>query len=300
MGFLSSISAQQHLLPPVIFLAMMAVGMELRVEQFRTLFSNPRVPILGTVIHSLTFPALAVSAIVLAQLAGISLTESILIGVLLIAACPSGGFSNVLTMMARANLPLSIVLTAVSSILAFVTVPGLLGAFGVFVSAFEGPIELPIDQILMQLGVLVLLPVLLGMWLSHSLSSLTFERISKLQSVTQMLLYLTVGLMIWESWEIMASGFLGALPWSAGLCAGNIAACFGLSRSVGLTTEDAITVALEGSIRNLGVAFLIAANTLDRMDIAVLPTVYFLTVLVLSILFAKNWRRIPALRTAST
>ena len=29
------------------------------------------------------------------------------------------------------------------------------------------------------------------------------------------------------------------------------------------------------------------------MDIAVLPTVYFLTVLVFSILFAKHWRRIP-------
>jgi len=300
MDFLSSFSAQQHLLPPVIFLAMLAVGMELRVEQFRALFSNPRVPLFGTVIHSLTFPALAVSAIVLVQLAGISLTESIVIGVLLIAACPSGGFSNVLTMMARANLPLSIVLTAVSSMLSFVTVPVLLGGFGVFVSAFEGPVELPIDQILVQLGGLILLPVLLGMWLSHSLSGLTSERITKLQSVTQMLLYLTVGLMILESWDIMVSGFLDALPWSAGLCVSNIAVCFGLSRSVGLTNEDAITVALEGSIRNLGVAFLIAANTLDRMDIAVLPTVYFLSVLVLSILFAKNWRRIPGMQATRT
>lgn len=299
MDLLSSISAQQHVLPPVIFLAMLAVGMELRVEQFRDLFARPRVPILGTLIHSLTFPALALSAIVLVQLADIGLTEATLIGVLLIAACPSGGFSNVLTMMARANLPLSIVLTAVSSILAFATVPGLLGGFGMFVSAFEGPIELPIDQILLQLGGLVLLPVLLGMWLTHSLRSLTPARVSQLQNVTQILLYLTVGLMIWESWDIMAAGFLDALPWSAGLCTANIAVCFGLSRSVGLITEDAITVALEGSIRNLGVAFLIAANTLGRMDIAVLPTVYFLSVLVLSILFAKNWRRIPRLSTTS-
>lgn len=69
----------------------------------------------------------------------------------------------------------------------------------------------------------------------------------------------------------------------------------GSSRLAGFAAEDAITVALEGSIRNLGVAFLIAANTLGRVDIAVFPTVYFLFVLVFSILFAKNWRRIPGL-----
>ena len=195
--------------------------------------------------------------------------------------------------MAKANLPLSIALTAASSIFSFVTVPLLLGGFGVFVAAFDGPISLPMDRILLQLAGLVLLPVVVGMLLSRGMSLLTADRVSAFQSLTQILLYVTVGLMIWESWDIMVSGFLDALPWSAGLCVANIAVCFWLSRSVGLNVEDAITVALEGSIRNLGIAFLIAANTLERMDVAVLPTVYFLTVLVLSILFAKNWRRIP-------
>ena len=51
------------------------------------------------------------------------------IGVLLIAACPSGGFSNVLVLIARADLPLSVLLTAVSSLLACATVPLLFKAF---------------------------------------------------------------------------------------------------------------------------------------------------------------------------
>lgn len=297
MELLNQFSAQQHLLPPVMFFAMLAIGLELRIEQFRILLLQPRVPILGTAIHSLTFPALAVTAIAIVQLASISLPESIVIGVLLIAACPSGGFSNVLTMMAKANLPLSIVLTAVSAILSFITVPLLLGGFEVFVSEFQGSIVLPMTQILVQLGTLILLPVILGMWMSAKLNWLSAERIVKYQKYTQLLLYITIGLMIVDSWDIMASGFLQALPWSAGLCVANILVCFGLSRAAGLITEDAITVALEGSIRNLGVAFLIAANTLDRMDIAVLPTIYFLSVLVFSILFAKNWRRIPCIVT---
>ena len=53
-----------------------------------------------------------------------------------------------------------------------------------------------------------------------------------------------------------------------------------------------VTVALEGSIRNLGVALLIAANILGRMDIAVLSTVYFMAVLIVALVFAKYWRRL--------
>lgn len=292
---INAFSAQQHLLPPVIFAAMLAIGMELRIEQFRALLLSPRTPIVGTVIHTCTFPALAVCSIVLLQALGIELSTSTVIGVLLIAACPSGGFSNVLTLMARANLPLSITLTAVSSILSFATVPLLLGGFSTFVPDLDGPVSLPVTTILVQLGALVLLPVVLGMWVSAKFKWVTTARIATFQSVSQIALYVTVGLMIVESWTIMAGGFAAALPWSAGLCFANIAVCYGASRLAKLEAADAITVALEGSTRNLGIAFLIAANTLGRMDIAVLPTVYFLSVLLFAIFFAKNWRRIPGL-----
>lgn len=293
MDLLSSISVQQHLLPPVIFFAMLAVGMELRIAQFQQLLAEPKTPLLGTLIHTLTFPALAVSAVSIVVLTDTGIAEATILGVLLIAACPSGGFSNVLTMIARANLPLSVVLTAVSSILSFLSVPLLITGFGFFVTELEGGVSLPVKQILVQLGILVLLPVTLGMWMGQTLRRLTGERITQLQNISQIILYLTVAAMIAESWEVMVSGFADALPWSAGLCVSNIAACYFLSKLAGLRTEDSITVALEGSIRNLGVAFLIAANTLNRPDIAVFPTVYFLSVLIFSILFAKNWRKIP-------
>ena len=290
---MENLSAQQHLLPPVIFLAMLAVGMELRLGHFRELFQAPKVPIVGTLIHSLTFPLLAVSGVVIVQLLGFSLAEATVIGVLLIAACPSGGFSNILTMMAKANLPLSVVLTAVSSILSFVSVPVLMSSFGLLVTELQGPVSLPVAQTLIQLLILILIPVIGGMLMAEKLTWLSDERIAKLQARSQLLLYIVVAMIIAENWTLMVAGFWAALPWSAGLCIGNIGCCFLLSRFAGLKTEDAITVALEGSIRNVGVAFLIAANSLDRMDIAVLPTVYFLSVLVFSILFAKNWRRLP-------
>ena len=60
---------------------------------------------------------------------------------------------------------------------------------------------------------------------------------------------------------------------------------------LGLAPEDCATVAIEGSIRNLAVAFLVATNVLDRFDIAVLPSVYFVAVLIVGLVFARFWRR---------
>ena len=288
----SSWSAEQHFLPAAIFLAMLTVGMELRLAQFRAVGLDPRVPILGSLIHSLTFPFIAAAAIVGVEFIGISLANTTVLGVLLVAACPSGGFSNVLTMLARANLPLSIVLTAISSVLAFLSVPLLVKGFSLFAAELEGDVAIPVGQILIQLSALIVLPVALGMWLRQLLTSLVKETVARLQNYTQLLLYLTVGLVIAENLDAMKAGFL-VRSLVAGLCIGNIVGCYWLSRAFRMTPEDSVTIALEGSVRNLGVAFLIAANTLERPDIAVFPTVYFLSVLLFSILFAKTWRHLP-------
>lgn len=294
------LSVQQHLLPPVIFVAMLAIGMELRVAQFVVLAARPQAPILGTVIHTLTFPTLAVAAITLTHLLGLRPDEAAALGILLIAAAPSGGFSNVLTMIARANLPLSITLTAVSSVGSVLTVPLLLGVLGLLAPELRGPVTVPIGQILLQLGVLVLSPVALGIVFAERTRWATTTRVKRLQGRTQLLLYLTVALLIAESFDEVAAGFLAALPWATGLCIGNLALGFAASRLVGLSPVDAVTVALEGTARNLGVAILIAANTLERMDAAVFPTVYFLTMLLCTILFARYWRQIPGLTGPTT
>ena len=285
------ISAQQHLLPVVVFLAMMTIGLELRLRQFQELLAEPRTPVLGTLIHTLTFPAIALLVVLIMQVFDLGASEATIIGILLIAACPSGGFSNVLTLIAGTNLALSILLTAVSTILSMVTVPALLFSFGYFVVALQGPVDIPVASVLIQLAGLVFLPVICGMAITARLDWFSDQQILRYQKLTQMALYLVTLLMIIESWDVMKLGFVDALPLSILLCMANISVCFFLSRLSGLVAADAVTVALEGSTRNLAVAFLIAANTLERMDVAVLPTIYFISVLVVSILFAKTWRK---------
>ncbi len=278
---------------------MITVGMELRLGQFNALLAEPRSAILGTLIHTFSFPAVAVILVLLITGLELQVAEATLAGILLIAACPSGGFSNVLVLMARANLPLSIVLTIVSSVLAFVTVPLLIAAFAFILNDLDRPIELPVAATLAQLVMLILLPIAFGMGLRHRWPVWIDQHLRRLQNIGQLCLYAAVCLLIIENFGVVTRYAYDALPWSIALCAVNMLVCYQAARLFGLDIEDRVTIALEGSIRNLAIALLIAVNVLERMDIAVLPTVYFISVLVLAISFAKLWRVLLPVSSAS-
>ena len=284
------VSVQQHLLPAIVVLVMCTIGMELRWEQFQALIRAPSTPIIGTLIHTLTFPMLAMLLVVALQTMEFTVSDSTVIGMLLIAACPSGGFSNVLALIARVNLPLSVTLTLVSSLLSFATVPLLIGGFGFFIADLDQPVQIPVVATLQQLCVLILLPIGAGMAIRRWQTAFVESHLARMQNLGQVALYICVVLLIVENWSVMVAGVMDALPWSILLCGANILTCYYLAQWTGFVLEDRITIALEGSIRNIAVALLIAATVLQRMDIAVLPTVYFLAVLIVALLFAKTWR----------
>ena len=176
--------------------------------------------------------------------------------------------------------------------MSFLTVPLLISGFAFVMTDLDQSVQVPIGATIGQLVLLVLAPVLVGMAWFRWQPDLVARLTPRLQKTGQLVLYVTVALLILESWEVMVAGFQDAFLWSMLLCVANIALCLGLAKASGLQNEDAITVALEGSIRNLAVAFVIAANVLDRVDVAALPTVYFLAVCVFGVLFAKSWPKL--------
>jgi len=105
----------------------------------------------------------------------------------------------------------------------------------------------------------------------------------------QLAVYVVVAVILAEQWDLVSGHLLSALAWSLGLCGATLGAGYGVAAWVGLPTSACATIALESSIRNLAVAFLVATSILERTDVAVLPTVYFVAVLVIGVLFARLW-----------
>ena len=103
---------------PLLGVIMFGMGMTLKTDDFRVVFSHPRDVIIGCLAQFTVMPLLAWA---LARLFG--LDEALTIGVMLVGCCPGGTASNVITYLARGDLALSVGMTGVSTLLAPVMTP---------------------------------------------------------------------------------------------------------------------------------------------------------------------------------
>ena len=148
--------ALSHLKPrlinPLLGIIMFGMGLTLKAEDFRVVFSRPRDVLVGCLAQFTVMPILA---FLLTRI--FRLEPALAIGVILVGCCPGGTASNVITYLAKGDLALSVGMTAVSTLLAPVLTPLL-----VWLLAGE---TVDVDVVGMLLSILwvVILPIVLGL-----------------------------------------------------------------------------------------------------------------------------------------
>ena len=95
-----------YFLPGVLALIMFGMGTSLTTKDFRNIFLSPKAVIIGLICQMILLPAVAIG---LASISG--LPAEFQVGLVLIAACPGGAVSNLLSYMLKGNLALSVSLT---------------------------------------------------------------------------------------------------------------------------------------------------------------------------------------------
>jgi len=137
-------------------LVMLGMGLTLNVEDFKVLFRTPRIVVIAAISQYTVMP---LSGLLVATVLGLPMEFKV--GIILLACCPAGTASNVIAYIGRASVALSVISTAVSTLLGIIMTP-LLCKFlaGQFV---------PVDAWGMFLSVVrvVLIPVLLGLFINY-------------------------------------------------------------------------------------------------------------------------------------
>lgn len=135
-------------------LAMFGMGLTIKAEDFKVVFTRPKDLFVGCLLQYTVMP---IAAFVLAKL--FQLPTDLALGVILVGCCPGGTASNVITYIAGGDVPLSVGMTIVSTILAPLTTP-------VFVYFLAGSwVEVSLLTMMMSVVKVVLLPVLAGILL---------------------------------------------------------------------------------------------------------------------------------------
>ncbi|HBT06621.1 MAG TPA: bile acid:sodium symporter, partial [Alcanivorax sp.] len=102
----------------ILALMMFGVSLSLRGEDFRRVLRMPEAPAAGLLAQFVLLPAL--TCVITWFL---DVEPELALGMILVASCPGGTFSNIMTWLARANVAVSVSMTAVSSLAATVLTP---------------------------------------------------------------------------------------------------------------------------------------------------------------------------------
>ena len=105
-------------LPLSLIFIMFTLGIGLTYNDFMNLFHNPKAFFIGVVNQMVILPIVAFVIIL-----SIGITKELAVGIMILASCPGGVTSNIITKLAKGDTALSISYTAVISLLTIITLP---------------------------------------------------------------------------------------------------------------------------------------------------------------------------------
>jgi BASS family bile acid:Na+ symporter len=270
-------------LPLALFIIMLGMGLGLVPDDFKRILVEPKAVILGLLAQLVLLPLVGFA------LAGMfPLSPELAVGVIILAACPGGATSNLITYLAKGNTALSISLTAISSLITVFTIPLVVGlAMQVFMGA-DATLQLPFLQTVLQIAVITIIPVSLGMLLQAKTPKFAagVERWVKWLSLFFVGIIIA-GLLIRERANV-GSFFVQVGEVTFALITLTMALGYGIATLAKLDHPSATAITVEVGVQNATLAIAIASTPtfLNNPSMAIPAAIYALLMFVVSGAFA--------------
>ncbi|NQY68679.1 MAG: bile acid:sodium symporter family protein [Flavobacteriales bacterium] len=141
-----------------IAIIMVGMGLSLTIKDFIRMKDNPKSILIGLTNQLILLPILGLSLVYI-----LGMKEEYAVGLMLIAACPGGATSNLISNLAKGDIGLSVSLTAFSSLITVFTIPLIVNfSLGYFMQS-QGDISLPFLPTFLKMILIVVIPVSIGM-----------------------------------------------------------------------------------------------------------------------------------------
>lgn len=260
--------ANQVLLPLCLALIMFVMGTGLSWQSFTPLVSKPKAALLGVIAQLLLLPVIIWVLILVLRLPPV-----IAAGLVLLACAPGGATSNLFSSLSEGDLPLSIALTAIVSLLSPLWMPWV-AQMQLAWLGYEVVFKLSYKLVVLQLTLVTALPLALGMGLRR-LKAAWVERYEKqFKQLSVGLLMLMILVLISVNYQVLPSVFgLSALMVIL-LASLALAAGYMLARLLGLSERQSRTLSFETGVQNAGMAMMIAFSFLQAPELGMLALLY--------------------------
>jgi bile acid:Na+ symporter, BASS family len=277
------------LLTPLIQIIMFGMGTSMSFDDFAGVLKMPRGVLIGVVSHFIIMPLLGFT---IANISG--LPPEIAAGIILIGCSPNGTASNVISYLAKANLALSITITAISTMLAPFVTPFLMkflaGAF----------IKIDVWAMMFDIFKIVIFPIAAGLLFNKFLSG-KIKWLDKAMPLVSMFAITFIIVIITAAGRdnllkigpvlLLAVLVHNLLGYTLGYWSG---------RLFRMSERDCRTIAIEVGMQNAGLASGLAKGMGKMATVGLAPAIFGPLMNVTGSILASYWHRKPPKNSSNT
>ena len=249
---------------PLLGVIMFGMGLTLRADDFRIVFSRPKDVIIGCLAQFTVMPLLAW---LLARV--FALDEALTVGVVLVGCCPGGTASNVITYLAKGDLALSVGMTGVSTLLAPVLTP-------LLVLLLAGK-TVDVDVVGMLLSILwvVILPIVAGLIVKRLWPRQTTAATAYLPALSSLAICAIILIVIAANAQKLLSSGLVVMLVVMLHNVGGLAIGYVVGTVLGMSAAKRKAVSIEVGMQNSGLASSLATLHFATYPMAAIPGAIF-------------------------
>lgn len=247
-----------HILNITLAFIMFGIALQIRFDNFKQIFKEPKSLLLGVFSQFLALPLLTFVMVYF-----LKPPPSIALGMILVAACPGGNISNFMSSLAKGNVALSISWTAIATIFAVFMTPLNFTFWGNLyseTSAMVIPISIDFIEVLRTVLILLGIPVVAGILFAKQFPKITEKIVKPIKGLSMIIFLIFVIMALANNFEYFKSyihliGFMVVAHNALALLTG-----FSIGTLGRVNRKDRRSLTIETGIQNSGLALVLIFN----------------------------------------
>jgi BASS family bile acid:Na+ symporter len=274
------------LLPLTLAFIMFSLGLGLTLADFKRIFAQPRALLVGVACHFVLLPLVCYL-----MLSAWGMTGVFAVGFMILAACPTGSTSNLLTYLARGDVALALSFTAVASVATIFTLPLIVTwALGHYLGAAR-TVDMPVGLMMGQVALVLGVPVSLGMFARHRWSVWAQRFEPTATRVATVLFVLIVVIAVVKNWALLRDNFATLAPFALLLNVSMLCVGFAVAWLARLSRRQSVTLGIETAVQNAALSLVIGSTVLKEDALAIPGALYGVLMYAGGLVYALAMRR---------
>ena len=246
------------ILPLSLVFIMFTLGAGLTIEDFQNILREPKAFWLGIINQMMILPIVAFFIVSI-----IKLPDEMAVGIMILACCPGGVTSNIITKLAKGDIALSISYTAAGSIASVITLPLIVGFSMQHFLGSNAP-TINILSLGLTMFLITTLPVTIGLYINTKYNNITVPFIPIANKISTILfIIIVIGALVSE-WDLFIQNLNTLAPSIITLIITMFFIGYNSSLWFGISKKKAVTISIESGIQNVTVGITIGGLILNQ------------------------------------